>query len=116
MLRREESSSHSAKSQDMKSNSETKSNSTRISDVETQESLETVLYSYEDHSEGSQKQPHQSGGLKRKLSEMSSGGEGGDEDEREEEDKMKRDAMEQLRICFPHKDHKVRMILSIQIL
>eukprot|EP00057_Strongylocentrotus_purpuratus_P018433 XP_011672907.1 PREDICTED: SWI/SNF-related matrix-associated actin-dependent regulator of chromatin subfamily A containing DEAD/H box 1 [Strongylocentrotus purpuratus] len=107
MLRREESSSHSAgKSQDMKSNSETKSDSTRISDVETQNSLETVLYSYEDRSEGSQPQ-HQSGGLKRKLSEMSSGGEeGGDEDEKEEEDKMKRDAMEQLRVCFPHKDHK----------
>ncbi|XP_041463476.1 SWI/SNF-related matrix-associated actin-dependent regulator of chromatin subfamily A containing DEAD/H box 1A-like [Lytechinus variegatus] len=97
---RRESSSHSPNShRDMKTNAgcETESDSTHI---DTQSSLETVLYSYEE--QGSLRP----GGLKRKLSEMSSGGEVGDGDEDEKDDKMKKDIMEQLKVCFPHKEQK----------
>nr|XP_054753002.1 SWI/SNF-related matrix-associated actin-dependent regulator of chromatin subfamily A containing DEAD/H box 1A-like [Lytechinus pictus] len=80
-----------------KAGCETESDSTHI---DTQSSLETVLYSYEE--QGSLRP----GGLKRKLSEMSSGGEVGGGDEDEKDDKMKKDIMEQLKVCFPRKDQK----------
>ncbi|XP_072178800.1 SWI/SNF-related matrix-associated actin-dependent regulator of chromatin subfamily A containing DEAD/H box 1-like [Diadema setosum] len=93
-----------------KTMSDDDSDSTHITNAETQDSLETVTYSYEDHSEeGSQRR---AGGLKRKLSEMSSANEGGDEEEDGDgggrgSQKERDDAMEQLRICFPQKSNKV---------
>ncbi|XP_071502572.1 uncharacterized protein, partial [Diadema antillarum] len=94
-----------------KTMSDDDSDPTHITNAETQDSLETVAYSYEDHSEeGSQRR---AGGLKRKLSEMSSTNEGEDEEEEDadgggkERQKERDDAMEQLRICFPQKSNKV---------
>ena len=81
---------------------DTESDSTHITHLGTQDSLETVSYSYEENSErvGHSK----GGGLKRKLSEVSNGSDTCDEQEKKRE---RKDAIEQLKICFPHKSDKV---------